>query len=443
MKKLWILTLTMLTIFVLAACGGDNNEESSNSNTDSSIETDKDTEANSDSDEEITLNFWAFGATNYEEMAAEYEKDNPNVKIKFKTSETDEHHDALFNALSAGSGAPDIVLLEVDQLDRFKSAQDRFVNLYDVGAKDIEGNYLDWKWQAGENLDGDFLIGLPTDIGPKALYYRTDVFEEAGLPTEPEEVEALIDSPEAFIEAGKQVKEKTGKPFVDSIEMAYRAYLDAGEEGYLNPDGELIVEEDGSAVKKADELAVELHEAELVGNFTLWSPEWANAVNEGGFAAELGAGWLKGWLEENAPDASGKFRVATLPTEFSANWGGSYLAIPAETDHSQAAYDFISWLTSAEGQLKSFQSHGLFPSAPEVYEQDEFKNNSDEFFGGQVSSVVFAEAAQDVSGTIYKGEKYVAVHNEFNNALINVQDGADPEEEWEAAVERAKGLVSR
>lgn len=443
MKKIWLLGLSLFLVLLLAACGGEDSEKSSSSDSSTDTDTKEETKEEESSDEEITLNFWAFGATNYKEMVEEYEKANPNVKIKFKTSETDEHHDALFTALSAGSGAPDIAMLEIDQFDRFKNAQDRFVNLYDLGAKDIQDRYLDWKWQGGENVEGDFLFGLPTDIGPKALYYRADVFEEAGLPTEPEEVEELIQSPEDFIEAGKQVKEKTGKPFVDSMEMAFRAYLDAAEEAYLNPDGELIVEEDGSAVKKAYDFAVELHEAGLVGNFTMWTPEWGNAVNEGGFAAELGAGWLKGWMEENAPDASGNFRVATLPTEFSANWGGSYLAIPAETKHSQAAFDFINWLTNDESQLKSFQSHGLFPSAPGVYEQDEFKNNEDEFFGGQVTSVVFAEAAQDINGAVYKGEKYVVVHNEFLNALTNVQEGADPEEEWSAAVDRAKALVSR
>lgn len=394
-------------------------------------------------DGKVELNFWTFGATGYEELAKEYEKQNPNVTIKVKTSETAAHHDALFTALSAGSGAPDLTMLEVDQLDRFKAAQDRFKNLYDLGAKDVQDKYLEWKWNVGENAEGDFLFGLPTDIGPKALYYRTDVFKAAGLPTDPAEVAALINSPEAFKEAGLKVKEKTGKPFVDSIEMAYRAYLDPAVETYLNPEGELLIDEEGNAVKKAYDYAVELNEAGLVGDFTLWSPEWASAVNTGGFAAELGASWLKGWMEGNAPEAVGKFRVATLPTEFAANWGGSYIAIPNETENDQAAYDFAQWLVSPENQLKSFKSSGLFPSAPAVYDMEEFKTNEDKFFGGQVTSTVFAQAAQDIEGAVYKGEKYFPVHQEILNALKNVQDGGDPEEEWDAAVKRAEDLVSR
>lgn len=376
MKKMAIFGISSLLALSLAACSGNNKDATSDPK---------------DSDEEITLDFWTFGATGYEELAKEYEKENTNIKIKVKSSETADHHDALFTALSAGSGAPDIAMLEIDQFDRFKVAQDRFENLYDLGANDVKDQYLDWKWKSGENTEGDFLFGLPTDIGPKALYYRTDLFEEAGLPTDPEEVATLINSPEEFEKAGLQVKEKTGKPFVDSIEMAFRAYLDAAGTAYLTPDNELNLGAD-SEVKKAYDYAVRLNDLGIVGKFEMWSPEWANAVNNGEFAAELGAGWLKGWMEGNAPDAAGKWNVATLPTEFAANWGGSYIAVPKETKHAQAAYDFIEWLVSPENQLKSFQSHGLFPSAQSVYDMDEFKSNADEFFGGQATAPVFAEA---------------------------------------------------
>lgn len=426
MKKFAALGLSSLLALSLAACSG--NDTSSKT---------------SGKDEKITLDFWTFGSTGYEDLAKEYEKENPNIKIKVKASETADHHDALFTALSAGSGAPDITMLEIDQFDRFKVAQDRFENLYDLGAKDVKDQYLDWKWKSGENQDGDFLFGLPTDIGPKGLYYRTDVFEKAGLPTDPQEVANLINSPEAFEKAGLQVKEKTKLPFVDSIEMAYRAYLDSAETAYLTPDNKLNLGAD-SDVKKAYDYAIRLNELGIIGKYDMWTPEWANAVNKGEFAAELGAGWLKGWMEGNAPDAVGKWRVATLPTEFAANWGGSYIAVPSETKHSQEAYDFIEWLVSPENQLKSFQSHGLFPSAQSVYDMEEFKTNADEFFGGQATAPVFAEAAKDISGIGYKGEKYASIHSEVLNALKNVQNkGADPEKEWKAAVKRAEDLLSR
>ena len=75
---------------------------------------------------------------------------------------------------------------------------------------------------------------------------------------------------------------------------------------------------------------------------------------------------------------------------------------------------------------------------------DSFKNNEDEFFGGQSTAPVFAQAAQDINGAVYKGEKYFPVYQEVLNALKDVQaKGADPEKEWAAAVKRAKDLMNR
>ncbi|MFP3361863.1 extracellular solute-binding protein, partial [Planococcus sp. SIMBA_143] len=75
----------------------------------------------------VTLDFWTFGATNYESLAEEYMKDNPDVEINVKTSELGDHHNRLFTSISAGTGAPDLAMIEVDQLDRYREAQERFV----------------------------------------------------------------------------------------------------------------------------------------------------------------------------------------------------------------------------------------------------------------------------------------------------------------------------
>ncbi|MCK1998531.1 extracellular solute-binding protein [Psychrobacillus psychrodurans] len=428
LKKLLIASLSILFIFIVAACSSDNSSDDSD-------------EASGDG-EKITLDFWLFGATGYEELVKEYEKQNENIKIKIKTSETADHHNNLFTALSAGSGAPDIAALELDQLDRFRDAQDRFVNLYDMGADDVKGEYLDWKWEIAENDDGKFLMGLPTDIGPKGLYYRLDVFEEAGLPTTPEEVSALIATPEDFKEAAIQIKEKTGKPMVASMEMMYRAQLDALEESYFDKEGNLLIEESGNGVKEAYDLAIEMNELGLVGNYAMWSAEWASGVDNGDFAVELGAAWFKGWMESNAPEATGEFNIATLPTEYSGNWGGSYISIPKETKHAEEAYEFVKWLVSPENQLESFKSNGLFPSAPAVYDMAEFKEASDDYFGGQSTQTVFAESAQKI-GKVYKGKDYTSVHDEILAALVNSQDGADAEKEWTEAIKRIKTKLDR
>ncbi|MDP4549637.1 extracellular solute-binding protein [Alkalihalobacillus macyae] len=421
-KKNFLAVLSLSTALVLAACGGGGEESSEDGN--------------------VTLNFWTFGATNYESLAEEYMKDHPDVEINVKTSELGDHHNSLFTSISAGTGAPDLAMIEVDQLDRYREAQERFVNLYDLGAEDVQGDYLDWKWNMAESTDDDFLFGLPTDIGPKAMYYNVNVFEEANLPTEPEKVNEMISTPDQFADAAKTVLDETGKPMVDSMEMAYRANMDALEQSYFNEKDELIIDQEGNEVKDAYDYAVSLYEEGYVGSYEMWTPEWATALNKGDFAVEMAPAWLKGYMTENAPEGKGNWRVATLPSEFAGNWGGSYVTIPAETEHSEEAYEFVKWLVSPENQLKSFEESGLFPSTPSVYEMDEFVNNSDEYFGGQNTAATFAEAAKEIPA-VYKGPKYVTVNNEVLTALRNVQEGGDPEKEWKDAVKRIEGLVAR
>ncbi|MFZ0370583.1 MAG: extracellular solute-binding protein, partial [Halobacillus sp.] len=262
------------------------------------------------------------------------------------------------------------------------------------------------------------------------------------LPTDPAEVKEQISSPEAFKEAAATVQEATGKPMVDSMEMAFRANMDALEVSYFNREGELLIENPDNKVKDAYDFAVELNDQGYVGSYEMWTPEWATALNKGEFAVEMAPAWLKGYMTENAPEAEGEWRVTTLPEQFSGNWGGSYISIPKETEHPEEVYKFSKWLVNPENQLKSFVESGLFPSTPDTYEMEEFTQNSDEYFGGQNTAEVFAEAAQKVTAT-YKGPNYVTVNNEILTALQNVSEGANPEEEWEAAVTRIKDIMKR
>ena len=86
------------------------------------------------------------------------------------------------------------------------TSSDRFYDLYELGAKEIEPDFLDWKWKLGVTPEGA-MIALPIDTGPTALYYRADLFEEAGLPTEPEDVHEQLGTWDQYFEAGQKLQE--------------------------------------------------------------------------------------------------------------------------------------------------------------------------------------------------------------------------------------------
>lgn len=393
------------------------------------------------SEEKVTLDFWVFGQFGFDGLVEKYNEENPNVEVNLQLQESEDMHNNLFTSLSAGSGAPDISMIEIAYIPQFREAQDHFYNLYDYGADDVKNNFLDWAWKNAESPEGDYMIALPTDIGPTAMYYRTDIFEEAGLPSNPDEVAELISTWDDYVEVARTIKSETGTNITDSPELLFNAVRDQAPEQYFNEDNELIIET-SPYVKEAYDFATGLIQEGLVGQNELWTPEWGNAMSEGTSATLLAASWMVGRVKENAPDAAGNWAITTLP-EGAGNWGGSFISIPKQSEYPEEAYEFISWLTSPEQLLEAFNVAGIFPSTPGVYEDEDFLSKSDEYFSGTKTASVFADAAQKVE-PVFIGKDTPIVHNELVTALINVASAdGDPEEEWNNAVERIKDQLAR
>ncbi|MBY0164951.1 extracellular solute-binding protein [Paenibacillus lautus] len=445
--KSWsLLLLSVIMVFTLAACGGGGGNGSGTAESPgggSSNEGTDNTKEGTESTEKIELSFWSLGTTNYEDLAKEYTKEHPNITFKFQnTSDQTAHHNNLTTALSAGSGAPDIFQLEIAFMERFINNQDKFYNLYDLGAKDLEGNYLEWKWKQATSVDGTFQLGLPTDIGPTVVYYRTDLAEQAGLPTDPDGFSAAIDSWDKFASVAKDFTSKTGKPFADLTDLVYNGVRDQSpDQIYFNKEGGSFIGDTNPQVRKAYDFTVKGIQEGWIGNWILWSPEWQKAINDGDFGVMLGPAWIAGTIR-NAKDTAGKWQIAQLP-EGAGNWGGSFLTLPKEGKHSKEAYEFISWVLNKENQLKSFKDSGLFPSIPAVYSEPSFTEEKDEFFGGQVISEAYAKSAERIK-PVYYGPLHDQTDTIIKNALKNVlEKKADPQKEWESAMKQIKTLVDR
>ncbi|WP_216830810.1 ABC transporter substrate-binding protein [Alkalihalobacterium elongatum] len=430
-KFLKLAASTVLAVSFLAACGGNDDAPEENVVDDAATET--------IGDGDVELVFWEFGNTGYDKLIEEYVAENPHVSINLQNSDMNDLHDNLFTSISAGSGAPDITMIEEAQIERYRNAEHAFTNLFDHGAEAVRDNYLDWVFQNGENADGDFLFGLPTDIGPTVMFYRTDVFEEAGFESSPEAVSELVATWDDFEKVAEEIKEKTGKLMTDAGELIYNARRDQSTQQYFNTNDELIMTEHNQ-IKDGFEYVANLLDKGLVGDIPLWTPEWFSGMGEGTYATMLAPAWMQGVIKDNSPEP-GVWSITTMP-EGAGNWGGSYLAVPAESEHAEEAYKFIEWLTAPEQQLKAFLDYGLFPSAPAVYDMPEFLEYEDAYFGGIATAQIFSEAAQQVV-PVYKGRLYYPVDDEMKEALDNVAAGADVGQEWDSALQRIERIIGR
>lgn len=170
-------------------------------------------------DPNAEFEFWSFTGIGQKDSVDRYLEKNPDAKVKLsEVGSTTETATALTAAL-AGGRVPDLVMIQNDDLPKFVENPGNFVDLRTLGGDDIGDDYLDWAIGGATAEDGS-IIGIPTDVGGLSFAYRADLFEAAGLPTDPAEVAEMWSTWDKFIEMGEKYTAATGEPFVDNVETS-------------------------------------------------------------------------------------------------------------------------------------------------------------------------------------------------------------------------------
>jgi len=413
MRNPGIVACVAATALVLTACGsGGDSGESGGSDT-------------------ITINVFgdSFSLPDNRELYEEYEKAH-GVKIVENRSDFGTHHQNLQARLTAGSGTADLEVIEVGQVSGFIGQSDLFVNFKD---RDVDtGQWTESTVQRATNPDGGALIGLPTDIGGLAMCYRTDLFEQAGLPTERDQVSALWSNWEDYVAVGKQFQQKMPKTkWFDAGGHVFTGILGNEEETFYNAGGDLIVEKN-QAVKDAWDLTVDAIKAGQSAALPEFSPEWNTGFQQGQFATITCPAWMMGYIQGNAPDTKGKWDIAKIPGG-SGNWGGSYVTVPAAGKNVDKAVDLAKWLTAPEQNVKLFKSIGNFPSQESTWSQPEVADFSSEFFSNAPAGKIYPESLENAPVQVV-GPQSGVIGNTFAGALNSVEQGTDPEKTWQSAM---------
>jgi cellobiose transport system substrate-binding protein len=423
-------------ILLLAACGGDD-EESPGQAEDGATEDGGD-------GEEITLTLDTFSEFGYEELIEQYQEDNPNVTIEHrKVGTLDEHRTRTDQYIAAGGeGAGDVVALEAGQMVAHRAFADNYVDLLEYGAGDVEDDFLPWKWTDGMTADGQ-LIGLGTDVGPMVMAYRTDLFEQAGLPTDREEVSALWPTWEEYLAVGEQFEAAgTGAKFLDSLTQVWNAVINqSGDHNFFDTDENLVIDSN-PIVTDAWDLMAQMHEADLSAALVTFQEDWEQGFRQDAFATVPSPAWMLGNIEDaSGEEKAGLWDVAAVPGG-GGNWGGSFLSVPATSEHPQEAADLAMFLTSPESHIVAFEATGNFPSSVTGLEDGSVQGSVREYFNNAPVGELLSESAQSLQ-PIYLGANHQPVREEVDNILRALEQGsiATPDEAWTQAVEAAQQVA--
>jgi cellobiose transport system substrate-binding protein len=391
----------------------------------------------------VELTIGTFTEFGYEDLIKEYERLHPNIKITHhKTGEGGPYHEQLLTKLAANSGLEDVVAIEEAHIPDIADKPQLFNDLADIGPKDVKPDrWLDWKYKAGLAKDGTWL-GYGTDSGPLAMCYRKDLLAAAGLPSDPEGVKPLFESWDTYFEAGDKYVKATGKAWFDSDSQIFNAMQNQLDEGYLNKDDELAMESNPEIRENWDQVTAAGKGGQTAG-LVAFSPEWNTGFKEGAFATKTCPSWMLGVVkEQSGPANSGKWAVTDAFPGGGGNWGGSYLAVPKQSEHPKEAAELAAWLTAPEQQIKAFEKTGNFPSQVEALSSPALLGATDEYFGNAKTGELFAAMAEKVGEPQYKGAGDGQIQeNATSPALQAVEQGKSADDGWQQAVDAAKKIV--
>lgn len=107
---------------------------------------------------QITISLWYWNRSIDPSLFRAFEKQHPNIKINDAKIGGD-YASKLRTNFAGKAFVPDVVGLNSDVATYFPAAN-QFVDLYTLGAKDVQSEYLPWKWNAGVTPDGKMIYQI-------------------------------------------------------------------------------------------------------------------------------------------------------------------------------------------------------------------------------------------------------------------------------------------
>lgn len=388
-----------------------------------------------------------------EAFNAEY----PNVTVEIVYYAPADVYANLPLAITAGKGACDVCLVESSNLAPI---------VYLGGLLDLTDRlapYMDsmnaYRWPEAE-LDGSY-YAMPWDSGPVVTYYRRDVFEAAGLPSDPESVGELVATWDSYLETCRTIKEETGlycfaHNRANNYARLYEMALWQRGLGYYDAEtGDLTIDSPEN-IETLEMLGV-FWEEDLVSDNLEWTDPWYAEFASVNFDPAAGptpvatfveASWMevffKSWI---APGTSGLWGVTYMPAweegqVRAANDGGSTFVIPEQSQNPDAAWAFIEFMLGRpESQLAMFETSGFIPALETAYDDPIFEV-PDPFFSDQVTREVYLDVVQQIPAATVYGPDYGMIHGVLQYAIQQYATGAMSAEEalQEAAEEISANL---
>ncbi|HCB05981.1 MAG TPA: ABC transporter substrate-binding protein [Nocardioides bacterium] len=360
---------------------------------------------------EGTIEVWAMGTEGeaLEAFSKAFTEANPDAKVEVTAVPWDGAHDKIANAIAAGE-TPDVSLIGTTWMGEFAEAGG--IDPTPEGLVD-EADFFPGAWESTEV--GGTSYGVPWYVETRALYYRTDLAEQAGWSQPP----ATWDELRQF---ATDLQQKAG--------VANGIQLQAGLTGAwqtMMP----FAWSAGAELTDADGAEYTLDSPEMVKGLEYYTSFFADGLSstdkldpgelESGMADGSIGSFISGpWhadLVEEAGVSPDQYAIAPLPGTDSAPGnsfvGGGDLAVFSDADNKDGAWKFVQWLSEPETQQGFYDEVGDLPAVQAAWDSGDLADDPQlQVFGQQLEKAssppavpTWEEVASAIDSDIEKATK--------------------------------------
>ncbi|MEO7072281.1 MAG: sugar ABC transporter substrate-binding protein [Rhodanobacter sp.] len=309
------------------------------------------------------LTFWTIGREGEAviQLLPEFERAHPNIHVKVQQLPLTAAHQKLLTAF-AGNSTPDLSQLgntwlpELAALNALEPLQARV----DASAIVQPGDYFASIW-ATNVIDGT-LYGVPWYVDTRLLFYRKDLLQQAGFDTPPQD---WAEWRRQLAALSDPAQHRWGI-LLPTNEYEQLLSLALQQPDPLLRDGGRYGNFDSAGFKRALGFYVDtfrLHQAPAITNVEAGNP-WSE-FGRGVYAFYLSGPWNIGEFRARLPAAQQQdWATAPLPGPHDAGVGvagGSSLVIFRTSQHKQAAWQLIEYLSQPSVQQQFYDLLGDMP----------------------------------------------------------------------------------
>ncbi len=280
-------------------------------------------------------------------LTQEFEAEHPDIKIEFEAMPYDAMRDKILTSFLAPESTYDIIIVDNPWMDEFARA-DYLTPLDDYIADTSGYDYEDFVGPLREigEVDGR-IYGVPYYNYALGLIVRQDIFDEKGIAV-PTTLEEYVETAKALTEGdvyGAAMQPQRGYKIFEE----WKNWLYANGGDLMDDQGNVIINNPESVA--ALEMYIDVYNNAAPSGSLNWGfDEALRAMASGQTVSMFSYNWMLPTLNNPAGlagDLAGKFELYEVPGG-KAVLGAWHWAIPHNAANKDAAWEFISWLTSKE-----------------------------------------------------------------------------------------------